>query len=139
MKKLILTFGFLFLFSLPALAQQATCPVMPKGFICLTQEAANKAAEDKRVRTAQEVEIVELKASVQTEKDNVVKAKQTGIDNQAKLEAQLHDTDVKLGEKTGALTQCQAGSVRDSAMIEFLVKNQRSKQQGLINVKLGGN
>lgn len=137
MKRLIIVLGFVFTFSIGGYSQ---CPTMPTGFLCITQAAGNQAAEDRRVRKVLEEEVVPgLKASVAEEKDNVVKAQKTGADNQAKLEAQIHKTDVDLAEKTGQLIKCEAFAVRDASMIEFLVKNQRSKQNGLINIKLGGN
>lgn len=137
MKKLIVLFGFVFVFGISASAQ---CPQMPTGFICLSQAAANQAAEDHKVRKVLEDEVVpELKSALAVERENVVKAKQTSIENQAKFEEQLHKTDVALAEKTGQLTKCEAFAVRDAALIEFLVKNQRSKQNGFLNIKLGGN
>lgn len=137
MKRLIIVLSLVFIFSVAGYSQ---CPTMPPGFLCITQAAGNQAREDNRVRKVLEDEVIpELKASIASEKENVVKAQKTAQDNQAKLEAALHSTDVKLAEKTGQLIECKAFAVRDAALIEFLAKNQRSKQNGLINIKLGGN
>lgn len=126
----------MFLFSLPTLAQKVQCP---SGYICLTQEAANVAAANVKTVTAQANEIQVLKDAVRDKDVSIAQVQAQAAVSAAKLQASIHQTEVDLATKTGQLTRCESDDVRNSAMIEFLVKNQRSKQQGVFNVKLGGN
>ena len=139
MNKLLITLGFVFLFSASMFAQQPKCPVMPAGFLCITQEAGNQAKQDKIDNSLLKEKIAVLEAGMLEKDKSIAQIQKTADENTKKLEGTIHDGDVKLAEKTGQLIKCEAFAVRDAALIEYLVKNQRSKQQGLFNVKIGGN
>lgn len=127
--------GLLFL----APSVSAQCPVMPPGFLCISQAAGNAAAENARELAATKNKVTVLEASLVEKDKSIEEVKATAAKNVADLTAENTKILLNTAEKTGQLIKCEAFAVRDGAIIEFLVKNQRSKQSGLINIKLGGN
>ncbi len=111
-------------------AAQTECPA---GKICLSQAAANQAAEDHRVRAALEAEIAVLKQAL-LDKDKIIEDnKATAGKNEADLRDALHRTEVDLATKTGQLIGAEASNVRNLAIIDLLLKSVRPKKIGLIN------
>lgn len=128
---------FCLLFATAANAQ-SRCTV-PAGFMCITQAEANVAASHAHELAALRSEIDTLKAQL-IEKDKIREADGvTARQNLADVTAALHDTESKLSFASGQVTECKADKVMYTSLIEFLTKNQKSKQNGLFNVKLGGN
>lgn len=115
------------------------CPVMPAGFLCITQAAGNAAAENVRELAATKAANAELKQALVDKDKNAEEIKATAAKNEADLKAANTQLLIDIAKKTGEIIKCDAYAVRDASLIEFLVKNQRSKQNGLFNVKLGGN
>lgn len=138
MKKLLITIGFMFMFSIPLLAQAPKCPTMPAGLLCITQEAGNVARSNAILVEAQKNKLAVQDAALKTKDEEIAAVKQTAADNAAKLTDQIHQTETKFAEVNGKLTECQNNYTKILPLVEFLAKNQRSKQQGLINIKLGG-
>lgn len=139
MKKVILLIGLILIFGLSINAQTAKCPVMPKGFLCITQEAGNEAVQNNRELIAKDAKIVILEQGLKTKDEEIVAVQRVAADNQAKLIDQIHSTETSAAQVNGQLIECKARQTLDAVLVEYLVKNQRSKQQGLINLKLGGN
>jgi hypothetical protein len=105
-----------------ALTVFGQCPdVMPAGTVCLSQAAANQAAANVR-----ELEAVKAKITVLED------AKAVNARNVADLTERMHRTEVSLAEKTGTLIACEAGQVRNMAIIDGLLKKRQVKV-GLIN------
>lgn len=130
MKKFTLILGFVFLFGI-SVSAQTQCP---QGFICITQEAANKAAENaKLVPQLQEKNKV-LEEQVEVEKGNVKLAQETAKKNEEQLIDRLHKTEIELARTNGQLTAKEAELVRLSAWFDFVMKNGRVKKVGLINL-----
>lgn len=137
MNKIILILSFIFLLGVSSQAQ-VKCTV-PKGFVCITQEAANNSAMMARESAAKDNKIKVLEDSLKEKDESIALVQKTATDSEAKLTQTIHDTELKLATTSGQIIECKATQVRDSAFLEFLVKNQRSKQNGVLNVKLGGN
>jgi hypothetical protein len=134
MKRLCAVFLLVIAGCISAAAQ--TCP---QGMVCLSQAAANQAAQNARELDATRQKVTVLETAL-TDKDKIITEIQTKRDEAiGKLTDQNTKLMVDIAQKTGEIIKCDAFAVRDAALIEYLVKNQRSKQQGLINFKLGGN
>lgn len=113
-------------------------PGCPANFVCISQESANKAAQLARENPALIDEVKVLKAQL-TEKDQIIADnKKAARDNEADLVRRLHETEVKLATATGQIIECRSDKTMYTGLIEYLTKNQKSKQNGVINIKLGG-
>lgn len=122
MKKLILVFALIVLGS----CQYAYAQIdEPK--VCISQDAANKCAENARVVSAQEAEIAALKASVAERDKSIEELKATNRQNVADLTERLGKTENKLAETTGELIGVKTALVDQRAIIQFLLTNGRKK------------
>ncbi len=108
MKKLL----FLALVLIPITAYSQECP---QNMVCITREAAVKALEDSDKVKALEAENKVLKQAV---------------NDQREITTTLR---VELGKMTGELTGSQQMNVRQTAIIDVLLKNVRPKKFGIIN------
>lgn len=122
-----------------ASAASSQCPVMPDGFLCITQLAGNVARDNALELVAVKNQVEVLKGSLVEKDKSIFELKITSLKNESDLRAKNAELLAEIARSTGSLIECKAFAVRDGAMIEFLVKNQRSKQNGVINLKLGGN
>lgn len=105
----------------------------PEGLVCISQAAANQAAENARELTATKAKVTILTEAL-TEKDKIIADNKAVADkNEADLKERLHKTEVELATKTGQLLGAEANSVRQLAVIDVLLKNTRPKKIGLIN------
>jgi hypothetical protein len=122
---------FIAVFAISAAAQSIQCPQMPPGFLCITQEAGNRAAQLAREAAAKDAKIIALEESL-TLKDVSIKEIQ---DTAAKNIADLKDANTKvlisLSASTGELIGARAEIVRQTATIQFLLTNGRKKCNGL--------
>lgn len=136
---LIATLCLLFFSSLAAAQSAPSRCTVPAGFLCITQAEANAAASNARELSASRSSIETLKAQL-VEKDKIIEDERSvAAKNVNDLKATLSETEVKLGTATGQIIECRADKTMYTSLIEYLTKNQRSKQNGLINIKLGGN
>lgn len=116
MKTLIL----ILIFVSTAFSQVPNCPT---GYVCLTQEAAQKARD--LAIEAQKVPVLE---EALKEKDKTIKDIQdTAQKNEADLKAAINKTNAELAEKTGQLIAKEAEIVRLSAWFDIAMKNSRKK------------
>lgn len=113
--KVLLFIGLFLTFTATSNAQEC-----PQGLVCISQEAANKAAENKRELDATKEKVGVLENAL-AEKDK----------NDAELRAALKRTELALAEKTGQLIKAEANEVRMAAMVDFLLKHGRKKCYGL--------
>lgn len=128
---LLILFAFICLLGMFA-TDHAQCPTMPAGTFCLTQEQANKVAENKRELDATKAKVDVLQQAL-LDKDTIIgNLKDTNEKNTADLKVALHDTEVKLATSTGQLIEMQADRVRWTAVIDVLIKSTRKKSIGLI-------
>lgn len=117
----------------------AQCPVMPVGYLCISQAAGNAAAENKRELDATKEKVTVLEAAL-ADKDKLIAEVQATADKSVNdLKDQNSKLLVQFADKSGALGECRADKVMYTQLIEFLAKNQKSKQNGAFNIKLGGN
>lgn len=138
MKKLILLVSFIFLFSILSSAQ-VKCPTMPAGFLCISQEAGNKAAENVRELEATKEKVIVLENSLIEKDKSISEIRATAAKNESDLKEQNSKLLTDVAVKTGQIIIYEKYFTRDSAWLEFLIKTARGKQNGLLNVKIGGN
>lgn len=128
-KSIFFTIFFTFVYAVSISAQTAC----PEGMVCISQAAANAAAENARELIATKAKAEALTEAL-TEKDKIIAdVKATASKNEADLKQALTTTLTELAMKTGQLTGCEANSVRQLAVIDVLLKNTRPKKIGLIN------
>lgn len=113
MKKIPLLFAIIFLGALAGYSQDC-----PPDKVCITPEAARKALRDADENTA-------LKAEIQVKDQALIDER--GVSTGLKI-----DLAKMTGDKTGA----EQMVVRLTAIIDFMLKNGRVKQNGIFNIKL---
>lgn len=111
MKKLILL-TFIFIGAVTVNAQE--CP-HSSGCVTISREAAVKMLADSDKVTALEAENAALKQAISDQKDVITNLR------------------VELGKMSGELTGSQQMNVRQTAIIDVLLKSVRPKKIGLIN------
>lgn len=103
---------------------QVPCPA---AFVCISQEAANRAAENARELPAVKDKVTALEQALK-DKDSIIAAnKDAAGKNEADLKAALVKTQTDLATATGQIISLHAQTVRDAALIDILLKNTRSK------------
>lgn len=118
----VLLAGFAF-----SISVKAQCPVMPAGTFCITQSEANTAAANARTVIAQDKEIAVLKAQLDEKDRSIKQAQDTAKQNEADLKAQNLKLVTDYATAQGQLIGANAEIVRQSATIDFLLKNGRNK------------
>lgn len=123
-KRLLAVIIFIFVLSV---VSQAQCPVMPSGFVCLSQQAANVAAENARELAATKDKVAIVEAGM-IEKDKILAdTKAEDLKSINDLKAALTKTQTNLGTATGQLIGAEAMNVRLTAIVDVLLKNTRAK------------
>lgn len=115
MKKLIFLLAMVFLGSCNYAYAQAECPADK---VCISRAAAIQALQDSDTVKAQADEL---------------KAKDQAIEDLKKIIVGLK---IDLAKMTGDKTGAEQMVVRLTAVIDFMLKNGRVKQNGIINIKL---
>lgn len=124
MKKVLLSVVFSLILVTGIGAQVADCPV---GFVCISQAAANKAAENARELEAQKEKIKVLEDALVQERKSTEEFKVVNAKNVSDLTLLNNDLTVKLAQATGQLIEKDATITRQTAILEVLVKNTRKK------------
>ncbi len=127
------------LFIAASVAVNAQCPVMPQGLLCISQAAGNAARENalELAATKEKVTVLEQAVSdLKTLNATNLTESQKSINE---LKEQNTNLLVKVADSSGALGECRGDKVMYIGLIEYLTKNQKSKQNGAFNIKLGGN
>jgi uncharacterized protein involved in exopolysaccharide biosynthesis len=118
-----------FAFALSVKAQSA-CP--PQFAACLSQAEANVAASNAREVSALRNQ-VQVQQQALTDKDkSIAELKAANDANVADLKKALHDTEIQLADKTGQLIKTEAQVVQQSAIIQFMLTNGRTKKYGFL-------
>jgi len=112
MKCVLLALMLLCAATITAHSQTGSCP---PSFVCISPEAARKALADSDTVKAQAIELAA--------KDQAI------ADFQKELNAMRIELAKAIGEKTGS----EQMVVRLTAIIDFMLKNGRTKKYGLIN------
>lgn len=101
--------------------------VMPAGAVCISQTAANAAAQNARELDATKNKVNVLTEAL-TEKDKIIAdVRVNASKNEADLKAALTNTQTELAIKTGQLIGAEASNVRNLAIIDLLLKQTRKK------------
>jgi nucleotide-binding universal stress UspA family protein len=132
--KLFAAIAFVVLLFVSAAVAQSGCPVMPAGYLCITQEAGDRAASNARELAATRDKVVVLEAALIEKDKNTEEIRAAAAKNEADLKAALHRTEVELATKTGQLIGSEAEKTRMLATIDVLLKYARPKKIGLINL-----
>lgn len=118
-KIILLTLTICFVLAHAANGQDAggtpTAPVCPAGKVCITVEQARQALVDADTAKAQAVEI---------------KALNDAIDQ---YKAEIANLRIELAKMTGDKTGAEQMIVRLTAIVDFMLKNGRTKKYGIIN------
>jgi flagellar motility protein MotE (MotC chaperone) len=131
MKLILIAAALLFAAPVATFSQTVDCPA---GFVCISQEAANKARENALELQATKEKAVVLETAL-TEKDkSIAELRETARKNEADLKERLHKTEVELATKTGQLIGAEAERTRLIAITEFLLKHGRVKKYGILNL-----
>lgn len=121
--KILLAITFVFCVSISGTAQ-STCPT---GFICLTQEQANIAAQNAKDVVLQKAQIVVRDDALKEKDKSIQEVKDTAAQNVADITARLHASENALATSTGQLIGSEAEKVRLLAIIDALLKMTRKK------------
>ena len=100
--------------------------------ITISQDAANRAAELARENPVLKEKIAVLEAALKEKDKSIEELRAANAKNIADLKAALHETENQLALKVGQLTATEAQMVRLTAIIDFMLKNGRTKKIGLI-------
>lgn len=122
MKRLILILAFAILGTCQYAYGQTEEPK-----VCISQDAANKCAENARTVSAQDVLIAELQNTIKTRDASIEELKATNRQNVADLTEANRKTEIKLAEVSGELIGTKAALVDSRAIIQFLLTNGRKK------------
>lgn len=128
MKKLLFSLLLVIVFSFTGFAQTE-----PKTVV-ISQEAANKAAENVRVRAALESENSVLKESLKEKDVSAEKLIELNRKNTEDFKEAIHKSELKAADLSGRLIKSEASEVRLSAIIDRMIPMLRQKKIGLINI-----
>jgi hypothetical protein len=126
--KILITLLFILTASVITSAQ-VECPA---GMVCISQVAANQAALNARELEATREKVKVLESALVDKDKSIAEVQETARKNEADLKDALHKTEVELSLKTGQLIGAENMNVRQTAIIEALVKVVRAKKIGLI-------
>lgn len=101
--------------------------------VCISQSAANVCAANSRENSALREKIGVLEAALLEKDKSIAELRDAGSKNVADLTKALHETEIKLATATGQLIGVEAEKTRLLAIIDFMLKNGRTKKYGLIN------
>lgn len=118
--------SLIFVSAMSALSQSPCSTVqMPAGTICISQQAANKAAENARELEATKGKVTVLEDAIKVKDQQITDLRSTSGKNEADLKEALHKTEVELAKVTGQVIQLEADRVRWTAVIDLALKNTR--------------
>jgi uncharacterized coiled-coil protein SlyX len=99
--------------------------------VCISQEAANKCAENARLIPALNEKIAALEAKIKAQDTTIEELKEANRKNVADLTDRLHKTELSLATKTGEVSMCQANDVSNRAIITAMIPMLRQKVVGI--------
>jgi hypothetical protein len=108
-------------------ARAQVCPAMPVGTLCITQQAGNEAAQNKRELEATKAENAILTQTLNDRDADIKKLQDANTKNVADLTERIHRTEVDDATKTGQLINAEAEIQRLTVMTHFLLTNGRKK------------
>lgn len=102
------------------------------GLVCISQEAANKAAENVRTIDALEEKIKVLEEAVKAKDASIAELREAARRNDADYKAALARMEADLAFVKGQLVASQAEVARQSAIITTMIPMLREKSWSLI-------
>lgn len=131
--KILLTIVFVLAAAAISFAQEAVYQC-PPNLVCISQAAANKAAENARELAAQKEKAAVLENALREKDKSIEELKQTNASNVGDLKEALRKTEIELARLSGQLTARESEVVRQSAIITALLPMVRKKKIGIINI-----
>jgi|GEM_PF-5205716 len=122
----VVLFAVLMLACLVSASAQAAAEC-PSGMVCISQAAANKAAENARELEATKAKVAVLEQALADKDKNAEELRSAAARNEADLKDALRRTEVQLAEKTGQLIKAESQIVQQSAIIQFMLQHGRKK------------
>lgn len=101
---------------------QSSCTTQP-GFVCLSQSAANRAAENTRELAATQAKVTVLETALADKDKIIADVQRTARVNEADLKAENVKLLADVAEKTGQIIQLEADKVRWTAVIDLALKH----------------
>jgi septal ring factor EnvC (AmiA/AmiB activator) len=121
-------FGIFFL----VFATCASAQNCPENMVCISQQAANKAAENARELEATKEKVTVLESALKSKDDTIREIQETAKKNENDLREAIRRTESELSRTNGMLTAREAEVVRQSAIITAMIPMLRRKSIGLI-------
>jgi phage-related minor tail protein len=121
----------LLLSATPILSQTVECP---PNLVCISQAAANQAAQNARELEAQKEKNRVLETALADKDKTIDELRTTNAQNVADLKEAIKRTELELARTNGMLTAREAEVVRQSAIITAMIPMLRKKRIGLINI-----
>lgn len=118
----------IFLFAVDAYSQ---CPVMPHGFICISQDAANVAMANSRELEATREKVAVLEEGLKQKDVSIQELKDANHKNVLDLTNRIGVVTAEAALEKGRAEQCNADKVLWSAVIPVLIQNTRQKTNGI--------
>jgi septal ring factor EnvC (AmiA/AmiB activator) len=121
-------FGIFFL----VFATCASAQNCPENMVCISQQAANKAAENARELEATKEKVTVLESALKSKDDTIREIQEVAKKNESDLKEAIRRTESELSRTNGMLTAREAEVVRQSAIITAMIPMLRRKSIGLI-------
>lgn len=118
-------------FAISANAQTVECP---PNLVCISQAAANFAAQNARELQAQKEKVKVLESALSDKDRSIAELKTLNDKNAADLKEAIRRTEIELATKTGQLISAEKELTRQTAIIQALLPMVRKKKIGLINI-----
>lgn len=127
--------AILFIAVLFTVAVSCQVPECPPGYVCITQAAANRAAENARLVPVLEQSVTDLKAQLVEKDKSTDEIRKAGEENVRDLKAENTRLISEVSVKTGQLVGSEAMVTRLTAIVDFMLKNGREKCVSVICIQ----
>jgi septal ring factor EnvC (AmiA/AmiB activator) len=127
--KWLLTISFVAIGAISAQAQEC-----PSGFVCITQEVANKAASVAKELAAAKEQIAARDEAIKARDLSIKEIQEQRDKSVADLTTRLHSTELKLAETTGTLIGVEKQNVEQRAIIQALLPMVKKKRNAFITI-----
>lgn len=125
------TLGLFIVFLFFGIAASAQCPVMPSGFLCISQAAGNAAAENARLIPALEGKIAVLEQGLRDKDVTITETREAGRKNVEDLTGRLMTVTAEAAHEKGQRVQLEADKVFWTEIIKLAIQNARKKCAGV--------
>ena len=109
----------------------AQCPIMPPGFLCITQEAGNVVAQNARELAAQREKNAVLESALVEKDKTITELKETNRNNVEDLTGRLVTVTAEAAHEKGRRVQLEADKVFWAEIVKVAITNTRQKTNGI--------